>query len=229
MKRLYQFILVSLSICGALFINSPAEATTLLDARKAVIKYIINKVPGMSSYQGVLNSQIDASVKEAQRYLLDVLPLSANQGFIKTQALTIVNGQQDYSLPSNFRRLITLAYRNAPAIQVRPEEFYVKIKSASIDDPMFMIYDGKIRLWPTPATGNTAEVMFQAPPTDLTTEASLITTTAEFDELLTAASVYFLAVMIGNGGMATAAKEAVAEQVKAKSVFFNTTVIEVKK
>lgn len=225
MKRFITTVL----LLAVIFTAGVAQATTLLDARKAVIKYIINKVPGMSSYQGVLNSQIDAAVKEAQLYILDVLPLSANQSFIKTQALSIVNGQQDYTLPTNFRRLITLSYRNAPAIQVRPEEFYAKIKSASNDDPMFMIYDGKIRLWPTPATGNTAEVMFQAPPADLTAEASLITTATEFDELLTATSVYFLSTMIGNAGLATAAKEAMTEQVKAKSVFFNTTVIEVKK
>lgn len=208
---------------------SSAEATTLLDARKAVVKYVINKIPGMSGYQGILNSQIDSAIKQAQLYLLDVLPLSANQSFIKTQALTIVSGQQDYTLPTNFRRLITLAYRNYPAIQVRPEEFYAKIKSASSNDPMFMIYDGKIRLWPTPVTGNTAEIMFQAPPADLTSETSLITTAAEFDDLLTMTSVYFLSVALGKIDLATAAKEAMTEQVKAKATMFNTTVIEVKK
>lgn len=220
--------IVSVILVLSIFSMSVAQATTLLDVRTSVRKYLFDNAPGINSYQAFLNAQIDEAVNQAQLYILDILPASANYNLLKTATLTIVNGQQDYTLPTNFRKVISLAYNNKPAIQVKPEEFYSKVKQATSDkDPMFTILDSKIRLFPTPVTGNTAEVMFMSQPPELTTEVSVVSTLAEHDRLLTMASIYFLMLASNQPNYATVAQQMVATLVQSKSQWFiNSNVIE---
>lgn len=211
-----------------LLIPSIASATTLLDVRTDVRKYLFDNNPGVDSYKAFLNAQIDESISMAQTYLLDILPVSANYNLLKTATLTIVNGQKDYALPTDFRKVVSLSYNNKPAIQVKPEEFYSKVKQATSDkDPMFTILDSQIRLFPTPTTGMTAEVMFMAQPAELTTEVSVVSLLAEHKRLLTLTSVQFLLLATGNATYAqtTAALTAIVTQSKA-NWFFNSNVVE---
>ncbi|NCA68434.1 MAG: hypothetical protein EOM87_10300 [Clostridia bacterium] len=122
---------------------------------------------------------------------------------------------------------MALAYRGATAIQIKPEEYYAKTLRASTLDPMFTICNDQIRLFPTPIAGNTCEIMFIAEPAALTSETSILTTKAEFDDLIIITSVYFLSLM--TGARSETVKEAVSEQIKAKSIYFNSNVNEVKK
>lgn len=224
MKKLTVILILVLSI----FTVSMAEAATLLDIRTGVRKYLFDNAPGLNSYQAFLNAQIDEAINQAQLFILDVLPASANYNLVKTASLSIVNGQQDYAVPSTFRKVITLSYNDKPAIQVKPEEFYSKIKSASIGkDPMFTILDSKIRLFPTPTTGLTAEVMFMAQPNDLTTEVSVLSTLPEHDRLITMASIYFLMLASNQPTYATTIEKIVNNLIQSKSNwYFNSNVIE---
>lgn len=211
-----------------LLIPAIASATTLLDVRTDVRKYLFDNNPGVDSYKAFLNAQIDESISMAQTYLLDILPVSANYNLLKTATLTIVNGQKDYALPTDFRKVVSLSYNNKPAIQVKPEEFYSKVKQATSDkDPMFTILDSQIRLFPTPTTGMTAEVMFMAQPAELTTEVSVVSLLAEHKRLLTLTSVQFLLLATGNATYAqtTTALTAIVTQSKA-NWFFNSNVVE---
>lgn len=222
-KLLAILIIVSVFLCPVM-----ASATSLLDIRTEVRKYLFDNNPGVDSYKAFLNAQIDESISMAQTYLLDILPASANYNLLKTASLTIVNGQKDYALPTDFRKVISLSYNNKPAIQVKPEEFYSKVKQATSDkDPMFTILDSQIRLFPTPTTGMTAEVMFMAQPTELTTEVSLVSLLPEHKRLLTLTSVQFLLLATGNATYAqtTSALTAVITQSKS-NWFFNSNVAE---
>lgn len=224
MKKFMVILLVIISI----FMTSICNATTLLDIRTEVRKYLFDNAPGVNSYQAFLNAQIDENINQAQMYLLDVLPLSANYNLIKTASLTIVNNQKDYDLPTGFRKIITVQYNNKPALQVKPEEFYSKIKSASVDkDPMFTILDSKIRLFPTPVTGNTAEVMYISTVAPLTTEASVISTLTEHDRLLTILSVHFLLLSVGDTTHTTASGNLISLLLGSKvNSLFNTNIVE---
>ena len=219
---------VILILVMSMFMGGIAEATTLLDIRTSVRKYLFDNAPGLNSYQAFLNAQIDEAINQSQLFILDTLPASANYNLVKTASLTIVNGQQDYAVPANFRKIISLAYNDKPAIQVKPEEFYSKVKSASLGkDPMFTILDSKIRLFPTPTSGLTAEVMFMAQPIDLTTEASVLSTLPEHDRLITMASIYFLMLASNNPTYAATIEKIVMNIVQSKANwYFNSNVIE---
>lgn len=231
MKKFLVIVLLIVSI----FVTTAAEATTststLLDIRNAVRKYLFDNAPGLNSYQAFLNAQIDEAVNQAQLYILDVLPSSANYNLIQTATLSVVLNTADYDLPSGFRKIITLSYNSKPAIQVKPEEFYSKVKSASIDkDPMFTILNSKIRLFPTPTSSyptTTVEVMFMQEPTALTSESTQLSTLAEHDRLITMASIYFLMLASNKPEYAATVEKIVNNLIASKSNwYFNSNVIE---
>lgn len=224
MKKFISVILILIM----LFVPVMATATTLLDIRTDVRKYLFDSNPGVDSYKAFLNAQIDEAVVLAQMYLLEVLPTSANYNLLKTATITIVNGQKDYALPTDFRKVISLCYSNKPAMQVKPEEFYSKVKQASADkDPMFTILDSQIRLFPTPTAGMTAEVMFMAQPVDLTSESSVISLLPEHKRLLTLASIQFLLLATGNTTYAQTTSALASLIIQSKSTwFFNSNITE---
>lgn len=183
MKRLIIAILI-LFLCFDI-----AGATTLSDARTRVREMLYETDSTNSIYSDTL---LNEAIKEAQFMVLESLPFSANYNMLTTAAVTLINGQATYSLPADFWAYVSCSYKGTPAIQIRPEEYYGKVRQATIKDPLFCIIASKLVLLPTPTTGDTMEIQYVKTPTDLATDTTSISLLAEYDRLIAVGATWYI-------------------------------------
>ena len=132
------------------------------------------------------------------------------------------SGTIAYSLPTDFRTVISVSANNKPVIQLREEEFYGKYLNATIKDPMFCIYNNKINIYPSTLTG-TMEIMYMKQPTYLDDDTDVLSLIAEYDRLIIlAATIYVLRVDNQTMRSETIARQFLDEVSMKSGTYFNT-------
>ena len=134
MKKILIALLLILSF------STVVEATSLATIRGRVREYLYETDEINTIYT---NTFINEAINEAQYMVLDILPSSAHYNMKTTSAVSLSSGTIAYSLPTDFRTIISVSANNKPVIQLKEEEFYGKYASATTKDPMFCIYNNK--------------------------------------------------------------------------------------
>ena len=184
--------------------TSICEATTLSDVRTRVRELLYETDEVNTIYS---NTLLNEAINEGQYMLLDILPSSANYNMKTTSSITLVSGTSAYTLPTDFRTIISSSANGKPIIQLREEEFYGKYVNATAKDPMFCIFNNKINVYPNTLTG-TLEIMYMKQPTFLSEDSDTLSLLSEFDRLIALAAVIYV-LRIDNQ---TIRSEAIARQ-----------------
>ena len=184
--------------------TSICEATTLSDVRTRVRELLYETDEVNTIYS---NTLLNEAINEGQYMLLDILPSSANYNMKTTSSITLVSGTSAYTLPTDFRTIISSSANGKPIIQLREEEFYGKYVNATAKDPMFCIFNNKINVYPNILTG-TLEIMYMKQPTFMTADTNSITLLSEFDRLIALAATIYVLRIDGQ----TVRSEAIARQ-----------------
>ena len=195
---------IIIAILIILCMTSICEATTLSDVRTRVRELLYETDEVNTIYS---NTLLNEAINEGQYMLLDILPSSANYNMKTTSSITLVSGTSAYSLPTDFRTIISSSANGKPIIQLREEEFFGKYVNATTKDPMFCIFNNKINVYPNTLTG-TLEIMYMKQPTFMTADTNSITLLSEFDRLIALAATIYVLRIDGQ----TVRSEAIARQ-----------------
>lgn len=160
MKRL----IILLSILAALFINIPAEAATLTTEIARVREYLYQTDSSNSTYT---DAQITEAIKEGMVLLENLLSYSARPDNINnvtmsydTGSVLLYCGTTSVYLPSYFGKIICLYDTTGkPYIQIKPEELF-RIKSATTKDPVFVMLNGVIYVYPIPTSSGILTLVY---------------------------------------------------------------------
>ena len=195
---------IIIAILIILCMTSICEATTL-SAVRARVRELLYETDEVNTIYS--NTLLNEAINEGQYMLLDILPSSANYNMKTTSSITLVSGTSAYSLPTDFRTIISSSANGKPIIQLREEEFYGKYVNATAKDPMFCIFNNKINVYPNILTG-TLEIMYMKQPTFMTADTNSITLLSEFDRLIALAATIYVLRIDGQ----TVRSEAIARQ-----------------
>jgi len=219
MKLFSKHILAALSICVILFVNIPANATTLAEIRYDVREALFETDEVNTIYT---NKQINRAVRVAEGLMLDMLTPSVNYNLLTTAEIAVSTTEAYYTLPTNFYKLVACKYAGKPAIQVRPTEYYARTLQATLRDPMFCIMGDKIQVFPMP-TSDTQDVYlhYLRKPDSLDTDGAILSTATAHDDFVIWATCYTVLQQDGQTDRAAGFKALMMDHITTKNMFMD--------
>lgn len=224
MVRVGKILIIALLASNA-FIG--VSCATSLSSLTAKVRTLLYETTAANSLWA--DAQIYDAINQSQKFLLDILPASANYNMITEATSSVTVGNNSATLPTDFRRVIQVKYNGKPAIQVNPDTYYSTIGKATItSDPMFFIRGANIYLFPTVASGTKeATLLYQKMPTELTASTHEISLIVDYDYLLVLAATQFILQNDNQTARAAAVEKALSNALSPiNNRFANTNVIE---
>ena len=203
-----------------------SEAATLSQVRTRVREYLYETDEVNSIYS---NTMLNEAISQAQLYVIDVLPVSANYNMLTTASISLSSGVDSYSLPADFRRMVALKVGDKQATLLKPEEYFNKALLASSKDIAYCVIGSKIVISPAPTSSGTAILLYMKQPAALSSDSATLTTLPEFDTPVMLAAVQYILFSDSQTVRVGSLTNEIIKQLKAASQKYDsTTVLEAK-
>ena len=224
MVRVGKILIIALLTSNAFIGVSCATSLSSLTTKVRTLLYETSSTNSLYA-----DAQIYDAINQAQKFLLDIMPISAHYNMLTEATSSVTVGNNSATLPTDFRRIVQVKYNGKPAIQVNPETYYSTIGKATITtDPMFFIRGTKIYLFPTVASGTKeATLLYQKMPTELTASTHEISLLVDYDYLLVLSATQIILQNDNQVGRAAAIEKSLSNVLSPiNNRFANTNVIE---
>ena len=203
-----------------LFSVTVSEAATLADVRARVREYLHETDEVNSIYS---NTMLNEAITQGQRYVLDVLPTSANYNMLITSTISIVANTEEYTLPVDFRRVVSFHDGSKQAVQLRPEDYFNKSALMTTKDTAYCIIGSKLIIKPKPTANAVGTLLYMKQPALLTSDASALTTLPEFDTVVMLCAVQYVLFSDNQTARAGSLTNEIMKELKATAQKYEST------
>lgn len=209
-----------IAIFMILIFSNIAYSMTLAECRGRIREYLYETDESNTLYS---NTMIKEAITQAQYFVLDILPASANYNMLITSTIALANGTAEYSLPVDFRRVVNFKINGKQATLLKPEEYYNKSALIGTKDVAYCIIGSKLVISPTPTAVGISELLYMKQPAILTSDSSTLTTLFEFDNLVVLSAVQYLLFTDNQSARAISVTNEITKNIKSIVNRFDNT------